>query len=130
MPRRWPAPRSLGRLSSSLRIAKTRLPAAAQRVVLGRCTLAEFHPYQLDAAGDRVRPVVGYGDERRPLARLRLHAIDRVAERPRRTFLDRRDDLAHLGAVRVDPRFLTKPEHRLQAVGAVAGMGAKGAIVE
>src|SRR3989442_4782641 len=76
------------------RVAETDLPvgavakrlvlrsaAAAQRVMLFRCALAEGHAEQLDAAGDRVRPVVGHGDRRLALLVAVLDVFDRVAQR-------------------------------------------------
>src|SRR5258708_23315692 len=39
--------------------------ATAQRVVFGRGALPELYAHQVDAAGNRVRPVVGDGDHRR-----------------------------------------------------------------
>src|SRR5258708_37781897 len=107
-----------------------RRAAAAQRVVLRGGTLPELHAHELDAAGDRVRPVVGPGDHRRAVRRLGLDAVDRVAERPRRALPDRRDDLLHPGAVRSDPRLVVHAEHRLQPVGAEPRVRADRAVVE
>jgi len=55
--------------------------------MLGRGALPELHAQELDAAGDRVRPVVRHRDHRRSLQRLGFDAVDRVAERPGRHFL-------------------------------------------
>src|SRR2546426_4352402 len=81
-----------------------RRAATAQRVVLGRGALPELHSHQLDAACNRIRPVVGHGDHRRVLWRLGFDAVDRVAERPGWALPDRGDDLLHPGAVRSYPR--------------------------
>src|SRR5882672_2219449 len=107
-----------------------RRAAAAQGVVLGRGALAELYAHQLDAAGDRVGPVVGHGDHRRALRRLRLDAVDRVADRSGRALADRRDDLLHPGAVWSYPRLVMHPENRLQLVGAEPRVRADRAVVE
>src|SRR5258706_3663019 len=104
--------------------------AAAQRVVLGGSAVAELYAHKLDAARDRVRAVIGHGHHRRALLGPRFDAVDRIAQRPGGTFLDRGDDLPHLGAVRIDPGLRVLAKHGLQAVGAVARVGADAAIVE
>src|SRR6266850_2421431 len=107
-----------------------RRAAAAQRVVLGGSTVAELYAHKLDAARNCVGAVIGHGHHGRALRGLRFHAVDRIAQRPRGTFLDRGDDLANLCAVRIDPRLGILAKHGLQAVGAVARVGADAAIVE
>src|SRR5258708_24531056 len=107
-----------------------RRAAAAQRVVLRGGTLPELHAHELDATGDRVRPVVGHRYHRRALRRFGPDAVDRVAERAGRALPDRRDDLLHPGAVRVYPRLFAHAEHRLQLVGAEPGVRADRAVVE
>src|SRR2546425_8541707 len=106
-----------------------RSAAAAQRVMLFRCALAEGHAEQLDAAGDRVRPVVGHRDRGLALLVAVLDVFDRVAQRTRRAFLDRLDDLFGARAIGIDPGLRVHPEYRLQAVGAEGGVGADAAVV-
>src|SRR5258708_16789861 len=107
-----------------------RRAAAAQRVVLRGRALPELHAHKLDAAGDRVRPVVGHGHHGRALRRVGLDAVDRVAERPGRTLPDRRDDLLRLRAVRGYPRLVVLAEHGLELVGAEPRVRAQRAVVE
>src|SRR5439155_25269802 len=106
-----------------------RSAAAAQRVVLFRCALAEGHAEQLYPAGDRVGPVVGHRDRRLALLVAVLDAVDRVAQRTRGAFPDRLDDLLGARAIGVDPGLRAQPEDRFQAVGAEAGVGADAAVV-
>src|SRR5258705_7302646 len=70
-----------------------RLAAPAERVVLVRGAVAERHLYQLDAAGNRIWPVVGHRHHRRTILVAMLDAVDRIAERARRALPDRRHDL-------------------------------------
>src|SRR2546426_3019647 len=106
-----------------------RSAAAAQRVMLFRCALAEGHAEQLYPAGDRVGPVVGHRNRRLAFLVAVLDVLYRVAQRTRRAFLDRLDDLLGACAIGVDPGLCAHPEDRLQAVGAEAGVGADAAIV-
>src|SRR3989442_14828850 len=106
-----------------------RSAAAAQRVMLFRCALAERHAEQLDPAGDRVGPVVGHRDRRLALLVAVLDVLYRVAQRTRGAFLDRLDDLLGACAIGIDPGLRPHPEDRLQAVGAEAGVGADAAVV-
>src|SRR5947208_10011032 len=106
-----------------------RSAAAAQRVVLFRCALAEGYADQLYPAGNRVGPVVGHRDRRLAFLVAVLDVLYRVAQRTRRAFLDRLDDLLGARAIGVDPGLCAHPEDRLQAVGAEAGVGADAAIV-
>ncbi len=58
-----------------------------------------------------------------------LHAIDRVAERARRTLLNRGDDVVNSVTVGIDPRLLAKLEHSLEVVGTASRVGTNPAIV-
>src|SRR5258708_23832853 len=58
--------------------------ATAQCVVFGRGALPELYAHQVDAAGNRVRPVVGDGDHRRALYPPRLDRLARAPQRPPR----------------------------------------------
>jgi hypothetical protein len=74
--------------------------------------------------------VVGHRHHRRaPILRAFL-AIDRVAERARGAFADRFDHFLDRGAVGVDPRLLSHPEHGLEAISAEARVRTDGAVVE
>src|SRR5215470_14761995 len=86
--------------------------AAAQRVVLEGRAVPEPDTQQLDSAGHRVRAAVGHGHRRLATRRLGLGPFDRIAQRPGRTFPDRRDDLLDLLAVGVYPGLLAHAEHR------------------
>src|SRR5258708_12753271 len=61
--------------------------ATAQRVVFGRGALPELYAHQVDAAGNRVRPVVGDGDHRRAASPPPLHDARLLVCRPRPTLL-------------------------------------------
>src|SRR5258708_24971144 len=106
-----------------------RAAAAARRLMPLRCPRAQGHADQLDPAGDRVRPVVHPRDRGVALLVAVLDAGDRVAQRPRRAFLDRLDDFFGARPIGNDPGLRAHPEDRLQAVGAEAGVGADAAVV-
>src|SRR5687768_18572230 len=84
---------------------------------------------QVDAADDRVRSFLCHRDARCPRRVVLLDAVYRVAERPRGTFADRRDDGLARGAVRVDPGLAAIFEDRGKLAAAIPGVRANGAVV-
>src|SRR5262245_17911142 len=116
------------------------MPAATQGIVLARRPLSP---------SDRTAALIGERDPARDpiwavpghlhsgLARAvtvdgvaSLDAVERVAERPRGAVPNRSDDLVHPPATRRDERLLVDAEDRRQAVGAVARVLTRAAVVE
>lgn len=106
-----------------------RRAAAAKRVMLLRCTLAECPPDQLDSACDRVGAVVGYRHHRLAILIAVFDVVDRIAQCTGRAFLYCFNDLFCTCAIRVNPRLLVHPEHRSKTIGAEARVGTNATVV-
>ena len=95
-----------------------RRAAAAERVVLLRCTLAKCHPHQLNSTCDRVGTIVGYRHHRLAVLISVFDVLDRIAQCTGRAFLDCFNNFFSTCAIRINPRLLVHPKHRFKTIGA------------
>src|SRR5574340_793878 len=97
--------------------------------MLRRRAVTEGHADQLDSAGDGVRTIVRHCYHRLAILIPVLDIVDRVTQCTGGAFLDRFDNVLDTRGIGVDPRVPAKPEYRLQAVRAEAGMSTDSTVV-